>query len=82
MFVGGPGKKIFMYFSSDAGKGFIISDDEEVKGVISVRNRDKKKTEKRYPSFREKITDTITDTLTRKARRKEGRELIFLAFCL
>ena len=25
MFVGGPGKNIFMYFSSDAGKGFIIS---------------------------------------------------------
>ena len=27
MFVGGPGKKTFMYFSSDAGTGFIISDD-------------------------------------------------------
>ena len=28
-----------MYFSSSVGKGFIISDDEEVTGVISVRNK-------------------------------------------
>ena len=42
LFVGEPGKKTFMYFSSDAGKGFIISDDEEVTGVISVRNKEKK----------------------------------------
>ena len=27
-----------MYFSSELGKGFIISDDEEVTGVISVKN--------------------------------------------
>ena len=65
-FVGLPGKKTFMYFSSDAGKGFIISDDDEVTGVISVRNKDKKKTKKRHPSFRDKITETITETLTRK----------------
>ena len=70
MFVGGPEKKSFLYFSSDAGKGFIISDDEEVTGVISVRNKDKKKTKKRHPSFREKITESITDTLTRKGKKK------------
>ena len=28
-----------MYFSSSVGKGFIMSDDEEVTGVISVRNK-------------------------------------------
>ena len=37
------GKKTFMYFSSDVGKGFIISDDEEVTGVISVVNMSRKK---------------------------------------
>ena len=37
--LGKPGKKSFMYFSSSLGKGFIISDDEEVTGVISVRNK-------------------------------------------
>ena len=36
---GGPGKKSFMYFASSAGRGFIISDDEEITGVISVRNK-------------------------------------------
>ena len=41
-----PGKKTFMYFSSDVGKGFIISDDEEVTGVISVMNMSRKKTKK------------------------------------
>ena len=40
------GKKTFMYFSSDVGKGFIISDDEEVTGVISVMNMSRKKTKK------------------------------------
>ena len=37
--VGKPGKKSFMYFSSSLGKGFIISDDEEVTGVISVKSK-------------------------------------------
>ena len=37
---GKPGKKSFMYFASSAGRGFIISDDEEVTGVISVRNKE------------------------------------------
>ena len=36
---GKSSKKSFMYFSSSVGKGFIISDDEEVTGVISVRNK-------------------------------------------
>ena len=40
------GKKTFMYFSSDVGKGFIISDDEEVTGVISVVNMSRKKSKK------------------------------------
>ena len=40
------GKKTFMYFSSDVGKGFIISDDEEVTGVISVMNMSRKKSKK------------------------------------
>ena len=35
-----------MYFSSDVGKGFIISDDEEVTGVISVVNMSRKKSKK------------------------------------
>lgn len=37
--LGKAGKKSFMYFSSSLGKGFIISDDEEVTGVISVRSK-------------------------------------------
>ena len=62
------GKKTFMYFSSDVGKGFIISDDEEVTGVISVMNMSRKKSKK----IRDKITGTITDTLRRntKGRKK------------
>ena len=28
-----------MYFASSVGRGFIISDEEEVTGVISVRNK-------------------------------------------
>ena len=35
-----------MYFSSDVGKGFIISDDEEVTGVISVVNMSRKKSKR------------------------------------
>ena len=62
------GKKTFMYFSSDVGKGFIISDDEEVTGVISVMNMSRKKSKK----IRDRITGTITDTLRRntKGRKK------------
>ena len=44
--VSDTGKKTFMYFSSDVGKGFIISDDEEVTGVISVMNMSRKKSRK------------------------------------
>ena len=58
-----------MYFSSDVGKGFIISDDEEVTGVISVMNMSRKKTRK----IRDKITGTITDTLKRNAKRKRDK---------
>ena len=36
---GKSSKRSFMYFSSSVGKGFIMSDDEEVTGVISVRNK-------------------------------------------
>ena len=39
IFLGKPGKKSFMYFASSAGRGFIISDDEEITGVISVKNK-------------------------------------------
>ena len=62
------GKKSFMYFSSSTGKGFIVSDDEEITGVISVRNKSKQK--KRTPSFRNMISDTINDTLKRKKKPK------------
>ena len=44
--VSNHGKKTFMYFSSDVGKGFIISDDEEVTGVISVVNMSRKKSKR------------------------------------
>ena len=64
-----------MYFSSEAGKGFIISDDEEVTGVISVKNPTKKKTKKRHPSFRDRITDTITDTLKRTGKKKRSKKI-------
>ena len=39
--LGQPGGKTFMHFSSEAGKGFIISDGEEVTGVISIKNQTK-----------------------------------------
>ena len=64
-----------MYFSSEAGKGFIISDDEEVTGVISVRNTEKKKkTKKSHPSFGNMITDSITDTMKRKGKKKRSKQ--------
>jgi len=63
-----PGKKSFMYFASSAGRGFIISDDEEITGVISVKNKKQKKS--RQSSFREKISDTFHDTLRKKRRSR------------
>ena len=66
---GEPGKKTFMYFSSEVGKGFIISDDEEVTGVISVRNPSRKK---RNSSIQ--ASSTITDTLKRRAKRKQTKQ--------
>jgi len=69
-----PGKKSFMYFASSAGRGFIISDDEEITGVISVRNKKKGRT--RTSSFRNKISDTINDTLKRKKKTKRSSEPI------
>ena len=63
-----------MYFSSEAGKGFIISDDEEVTGVISVRNTEKKKKKKRHPSFGNMINDSLIDTLKRKGKKKRSKQ--------
>ena len=37
--LGKPKNKSFTYFASSLGRGFIISDDEEITGVISVRNK-------------------------------------------
>merc|ERR1711976_250287 len=69
-----------MYFASSAGRGFIISDDEEITGVISGRN---KKNKTRSSSFRDKISDTINDTLRRKKKlrsklRPEQIEFLFV----
>ena len=66
---GEPGKKTFMYFSSEVGKGFIISDDEEVTGVISVRNPSRKNWNS---SIQE--SSTITDTLQKRAKRKQTKK--------
>ena len=55
------------------GKGFIISDDEDITGVISVSTKTKKSKKKRHPSIRDKITDTINDTLRRKGRKKGNK---------
>ena len=55
--------------SSEVGKGFIISEDEEVTGVISVRNPSRKK---RNSSI--KASSTITDTLKRRAKRKQTKK--------
>ena len=63
-----------MYFSSEVGKGFIISDDEEVTGVISVKNPSRKKTKKQHQSITERITGTITDTLKRNTKRKLAKK--------
>ena len=71
--LGDPGKKTFMYFSSEVGKGFIISDDEEVTGVISVKNPSRKKT-KKHKSIKDKITGTISETLKRNAKRKRSKK--------
>ena len=58
-----------MYFSSEIGKGFIISEDEEVTGVISVRNPSRKK---RNSSIQ--ASSTITDTLKRRVKRKQTKK--------
>ena len=58
-----------MYFSSEIGKGFIISEDEEVTGVISLRNPSRKK---RNSSIQ--ASSTITDTLKRRAKRKQTKK--------
>ena len=68
MHSGEPGKKTFMYFSSNVGKGFIISDDEEVTGVISVRNPSSKKRNSLIQA-----SSTKTDTLKRRAKRKQTK---------
>ena len=67
-----------MYFSSSTGKGFIVSDDEEITGVISVRNKSKQK--KRTPSFRNMISDTINDTLKRKKKLKPKTNIVDFLF--
>ena len=64
-----------MYFSSEAGKGFIISDDEEVTGVISVKNPSRKKTKKQHQSIKDRITGTITDTLKRKRKKSKRNDI-------
>ena len=69
---GEPGKKTFMHFSSEAGKGFIISDDEEVTGVISVRNHAGNKSSKKKAIFQS--SDTKTDTLQKRAKRKQTKK--------
>ena len=33
-----PGKKSFMFFTSELGKGFIISDEEEVRPLLRSRS--------------------------------------------
>ena len=71
---GEPGKKTFMYFSSEVGKGFIISDDEEVTGVISVKNPSRKKTKKQHQSIKDRITGTKSYTLKRTAKRKRSKK--------
>ena len=62
-----------MYFSSEVGKGFIISDDEEITGVISVKNPSRKKAKKQHQSIKDRITGTISDTLKRNTKRKRSK---------
>ena len=71
-YLGDPGKKTFMYFSSEVGKGFIISDDEEVTGVISVKNPSRKKT-KKHKSIKDKISESIYETLRRNTKQKRSK---------
>ena len=59
-----------MYFSSEIGKGFIISDDEEVTGVISVRNTLRKKIKGKI----RKNSESKMDTLSRRAKRKQMKQ--------
>ena len=71
-YLGEPGKKTFMYFSSEVGKGFIISDDEEVTGVISVKNPSRKKT-KKHKSIKDKISESIYETLRKNTKQKRSK---------
>ena len=59
-----------MYFSSEVGKGFIISDDEEVTGVISVRNTLRRKAKEKV----RKTSESKMDTLSRRARRRQIKQ--------
>ena len=61
-----------MYFSSEVGKGFIISDDEEVTGVISVKNPSRKKT-KKHKSIKDKISESIYETLRKNTKQKRSK---------
>ena len=63
-----------MYFSSEVGKGFIISDDEEITGVISVKNPSRKKSKKQHQSIKDRITGTISDTLKRNNKRNRSKK--------
>ena len=63
-----------MYFSSEVGKGFIISDDEEITGVISVKNPSRKKSKKQHQSIKDRITGTISDTLKRNTKRNRSKK--------
>ena len=51
-----------------------MADDEEVTGVISVKNPSKRKTKKQHQSIKDRITGTITDTLKRTAKRKRSKK--------
>ena len=59
-----------MYFSSELGKAFIITDNEEVTGVISVRYPSKKKSLFQSP-------DTIKDTLKKGPKENKVKRRMF-----
>ena len=48
------GRKTFNFFTSQLGRGVIISDDEEITGVISIKDKSRKKS-----SIRDRLTDTL-----------------------
>ena len=70
-FSGEKQKKAFLYLSSVVGKGYIISDDEEVTGVISVRTKGNQRLRRRS---RKVSSDTKTQTLEKRKRRKPREE--------